>query len=240
MSRTGFAKNRQRGRDAMQHTPDIDVDHSIPLIHLQLVQQRKRHESGIADKHIEPTEPLLRSADECSEIRTLGDIDRHRFCLAAIATDLGGESFEPVEAARTKHHRSSAFRKMFCCRLADSAARARDSDHLAIESRHSSISSFVNIGVQEQNARRFGCFDAWEPVVKYRYPAAGPHRMASARMRSQCSVNTPLFTGSLLSVDAVNAAFQPAEGLTAAFVVTWKGRLIAERYAEGLTADAAR
>src|ERR1700681_4215138 len=36
---------------------------------------------------------------------------------------------------------------------------------------------------------------------------------------------------------AVNAAFQPAEGLTAAFVVTWKGRLIAERYAEGVTAQ---
>jgi CubicO group peptidase (beta-lactamase class C family) len=36
---------------------------------------------------------------------------------------------------------------------------------------------------------------------------------------------------------AVNAASQPAEGLTAAFVVTWKGRLIAERYGEGLTAQ---
>ena len=36
---------------------------------------------------------------------------------------------------------------------------------------------------------------------------------------------------------AVNAAFQPADGLTAAFVVTWKGRLIAERYAQGLAAQ---
>jgi CubicO group peptidase (beta-lactamase class C family) len=36
---------------------------------------------------------------------------------------------------------------------------------------------------------------------------------------------------------AVKAAFQPAEGLTAAFVVTWKGRLIAERYGEGITAQ---
>ena len=36
---------------------------------------------------------------------------------------------------------------------------------------------------------------------------------------------------------AVSAAFQPPEGLTAAFVVTWKGRLIAERYAEGVTAQ---
>ncbi|MFN0086887.1 MAG: serine hydrolase domain-containing protein [Blastocatellia bacterium] len=34
---------------------------------------------------------------------------------------------------------------------------------------------------------------------------------------------------------AVDAAFDPA-GMTAAFVVTWKGRLIAERYGEGITA----
>ncbi len=36
---------------------------------------------------------------------------------------------------------------------------------------------------------------------------------------------------------AVDAAFQPAQGLTAAFVVTWKGRLIAERYGEGVGAQ---
>src|SRR4029077_7971436 len=35
---------------------------------------------------------------------------------------------------------------------------------------------------------------------------------------------------------AVNAAFQPAEGMTAAFVVTWRGQLIAERYGEGISA----
>jgi hypothetical protein len=35
---------------------------------------------------------------------------------------------------------------------------------------------------------------------------------------------------------AVNAAFEPAEGMTAAFVVTWRGRLIAERYGDGVTA----
>ena len=33
---------------------------------------------------------------------------------------------------------------------------------------------------------------------------------------------------------AVQAAFEPAEGMTAAFVVTWKGRLVAERYRDGL------
>jgi CubicO group peptidase (beta-lactamase class C family) len=36
---------------------------------------------------------------------------------------------------------------------------------------------------------------------------------------------------------AVDAAFASAEGETAAFVVTWKGRIIAERYAPGITAQ---
>ena len=35
---------------------------------------------------------------------------------------------------------------------------------------------------------------------------------------------------------AVDAAFEPAAGMTAAFVVTWRDRLIAERYGEGVTA----
>src|SRR5258708_1343428 len=35
---------------------------------------------------------------------------------------------------------------------------------------------------------------------------------------------------------AVDTAFQPAAGMTAAFVVTWKVRIIGERYGEGITA----
>lgn len=35
---------------------------------------------------------------------------------------------------------------------------------------------------------------------------------------------------------AVDAAFEPAEAQTAAFVVTWKGRIVAERYGPGITA----
>jgi CubicO group peptidase (beta-lactamase class C family) len=36
---------------------------------------------------------------------------------------------------------------------------------------------------------------------------------------------------------AVNAAFEPAEALTAAFVVTYKGKIIGERYGDGITKD---
>jgi len=35
---------------------------------------------------------------------------------------------------------------------------------------------------------------------------------------------------------AVDAAFEPAAAMTAAFVVTWRGRIIGERYGEGVTA----
>src|SRR5438034_561045 len=35
---------------------------------------------------------------------------------------------------------------------------------------------------------------------------------------------------------AMNAAFEPAAAMTAAFVVTWRGRLIAERYGDGIAA----
>jgi len=38
---------------------------------------------------------------------------------------------------------------------------------------------------------------------------------------------------------AVDAAFEPSAAMTAAFVVTWRGRLIAERYGPGVTAHTA-
>ena len=34
--------------------------------------------------------------------------------------------------------------------------------------------------------------------------------------------------------EAVDAAFEPEEGMTAAFIVTWKGQIIGEKYKEGL------
>jgi hypothetical protein len=36
---------------------------------------------------------------------------------------------------------------------------------------------------------------------------------------------------------ALDAAFDPPDGMTAAFVVTWRGRLVAERYGAGITAQ---
>src|SRR5437667_5897919 len=76
----------------------------------------------------------------------------------------------------------------------------------------------------------------FKPVaVKSRLPDPATQLWPMGDMLPQEPLPTEIDAEKLKS--AVNAAFQPAEALTAAFVVTWKGRLIAERYAEGVTAQ---
>src|SRR5258706_854172 len=76
----------------------------------------------------------------------------------------------------------------------------------------------------------------FKPVaVKSRLPDPATQQWPMGDMLPQEPLPTEIDAEKLKA--AVNAAFQPPEGLTAAFVVTWKGRLIAERYAEGVTAQ---
>lgn len=76
----------------------------------------------------------------------------------------------------------------------------------------------------------------FKPVaVKSRLPDPATQLWPMGDMLPQDPLPTEIDAEKLKA--AVNAAFQPAEALTAAFVVTWKGRLIAERYAEGVTAQ---
>jgi CubicO group peptidase (beta-lactamase class C family) len=76
----------------------------------------------------------------------------------------------------------------------------------------------------------------FKPVaVKSRLPDPATQLWPMGDMLPQEALPTEIDAEKLEA--AVNAAFQPVEGLTAAFVVTWKGRLIAERYAEGVTAQ---
>ena len=49
--------------------------------------------------------------------------------------------------------------------------------------------------------------------------------------------NLPEFLASGGMEELMDAAFEPEEGLTAAFLVTWKGQVIGEKYREGITAN---
>ena len=69
------------------------------------------------------------------------------------------------------------------------------------------------------------------PASKSRLPDAATRRgrwaMRCRRIRCRPELDTAKVK------QAVDAAFEPAAAMTAAFVVTWKGRLIAERYGDG-------
>ena len=63
-------------------------------------------------------------------------------------------------------------------------------------------------------------------------PATQPWPMGDARAPEP----PPALLDAAKVKQAVDGAFEPAAGMTAAFVVTWKGRLIGERYGPGITA----
>ena len=68
--------------------------------------------------------------------------------------------------------------------------------------------------------------------VKSRLPAATTQQWPMGDVLPDESLPPQINTAKLRQ--AVEAAFSPAEAMTAAFVVTWRGHLIAERYGEGI------
>jgi CubicO group peptidase (beta-lactamase class C family) len=62
-------------------------------------------------------------------------------------------------------------------------------------------------------------------------PATQPWPMGDARPKEPM----PVGLDAARVQQAVDTAFEPAAGMTAAFVVTWKGRLIGERYGAGIS-----
>ena len=51
---------RQRRGDAVEHALDVDVDHPVPLVDLQPLEQRLRHEARVVDHHVDPSVVLNR------------------------------------------------------------------------------------------------------------------------------------------------------------------------------------
>src|SRR6185295_472053 len=77
---------------------------------------------------------------------------------------------------------------------------------------------------------------SFRPVrVRSRLPAPStqPWPMGDVLTRAQ----PPAGLDAAKVKQAIDAAFGPAVGMTAAFVVTWKGHLIAERYGDGISAQ---
>jgi CubicO group peptidase (beta-lactamase class C family) len=72
-------------------------------------------------------------------------------------------------------------------------------------------------------------------AVKSTLPAASAQRWPMGDVLPDEALPAEIDAAKL--AQAVDAAFEPAEAMTAAFVVTWRGKLIAERYGEGVNAQ---
>src|SRR5260370_36319240 len=71
-------------------------------------------------------------------------------------------------------------------------------------------------------------------AVKSRLPDAPTQRWAMGDVLTNDAL--PEGINAAKVKQAVDTAFEPATGMTAAFVATWRGRVIGERYGEGITA----
>ncbi|MEP7274065.1 MAG: serine hydrolase, partial [Acidobacteriota bacterium] len=72
-------------------------------------------------------------------------------------------------------------------------------------------------------------------TVKSRLPDASKQRWPNGDVLPNAGL-PPEIDGAKLKA-ALDAAFENATAMTAAFVVTWKGRIIAERYGDGITSS---
>jgi hypothetical protein len=107
---------------------NIDVDHRVPVLHLQRRERRQRHDASIVDQHVDAAEARNRVIDERLHVRAAGDVERTTFGGAARGNDFGGECFEPVGAACAEEQFRAGGGKFARRRSADTAARAGDQD----------------------------------------------------------------------------------------------------------------
>src|SRR5882757_6177169 len=94
-----LSEHRQRRSDSIQNALDVDIDHPVPLIDLEIVEGRQRHQTGVTDQYVEPAEAILRLLDKQRQIFTFGDVDRLNIHLAFALANVVGDGFQPVGPA---------------------------------------------------------------------------------------------------------------------------------------------
>jgi hypothetical protein len=56
---------RQDRGDAVEHAPDVHIDHPIPLVDLEFVQGRERHETRVVEDDVDRAVGFDQAFDAC-------------------------------------------------------------------------------------------------------------------------------------------------------------------------------
>jgi hypothetical protein len=146
-----LSEHRERCGDSIQNAFDVDVDHPVPLVDIEVVKGRQRHQAGVADQYIEPAEAILRLLDKRYQVFTFADVDHVKIHLSLVLANVGGNGFKPIGATRAKNDLGSRCRQQSPGGFADSAGRSRDSDDFSLYVGHCSPVRWSDIEVNSQD-----------------------------------------------------------------------------------------
>jgi hypothetical protein len=126
-----FLHDRQRRGDSVEDALHVDVDHAVPVVDLQPLERRERHQPRVVHEDVDPPERFSRASHQSLHVRAPDHIRDHHVRLAARLADVSGEALETVLASRAEGDRSALNGQELRGGFADATARARDDDDFA-------------------------------------------------------------------------------------------------------------
>lgn len=170
------AEDRQCGGDTVQDAAQIDVDHVVPCVDVQVLQWGDRPDAGVVDQHVEAPESGDRRVDQADEVRTPPYVGRHADGAAAALPDLGGELLDAIAAPGAEDDRRTAPRQGERGGSACPAARTGDGDDLVAGSAWSESMAVAVSVVMRAAVVVVGAVVAGVVVVGMSAATAGPTR----------------------------------------------------------------
>jgi hypothetical protein len=118
----------QHRRDAVQYAFDVDIDHAIPLVDLEQIQGRQRHETRVVHQYVNSTVALERGVRQPSYLRAIGHVRDSIGDGTAGLLNFVAHRAQSIFAARGQHQLRAPLRQQPRGGLAETTAGAGD-DH---------------------------------------------------------------------------------------------------------------
>jgi hypothetical protein len=110
-----------------------NVDHPLPFVDLQALEECLRHQAGIVDHHVDPSEGFHGSVYEMLHLLAVCDVHGDRNRLAATAGHLFRKRLNAILAACAEHQLGALLRQMSSCRFAEPAAGAGNDNRFVFD-----------------------------------------------------------------------------------------------------------
>src|SRR5215213_9203172 len=121
---------RQHGGDAVEDPLEVHIDRAVPVLDLERLERRERHQAGVVDDRVDAPMGLHGVVHEMPDLLVVAHVGLHDGLVAE--RELAGERLEPFETPRAQHELRPFPRETPGGGLAKPAARPGDYDHLVL------------------------------------------------------------------------------------------------------------